>query len=187
MTLKKNFSSIQRTICEQLKNGYLIGDPKGAAKEIFYQQLCSIIVQTDKFLKSSDEDLSKGNINFANTVNKKITDEDRKKVYEFFSQEVKKHKKDNDCVRNYLRSESQKRGLSQVQIEFMDWIIQQIGENKGLAFAKNNIDDMLIANVLNDPENILITWDDKFISFLKTYNLPSYNAITPIYDVKKSS
>jgi predicted nucleic acid-binding protein len=187
MVLKKNLSSIQRTICEQLKSGYLIGVPKGAAKETFYQQLCSIIVQTDKFLKSSDEDLRKGNISFEMTVNKKFTGDDREKVYDFFSREVRRHRKDDNLMRNYLRSESQKRGLSQVQIDFMDWIIQQIGEKKGRSFQKNDIDDMLIANVLNDPENILVTWDGNFISFLTTHNLPSYNTISQIYDVKNSS
>jgi predicted nucleic acid-binding protein len=166
----------------QLNIGYFEEKQEQAAKKVFYKQLCSYVVFIDALLKFGSDEKSVCVSQKNDDINPKV---DMKEIYDFFSDEVKRFNKNkNNLTALPIREISKQKGLSKIQIDFMDWIIQKMGDRKGFSFKKNDIEDMLISNVLNDSKSILISWDDDLISFLKFYNPPSYGVIDQVYQVK---
>ena len=74
------------------------------------------------------------------------------------------------------------KNIQQTQVDYMIRLLSKLGGENPKKFEKNDILDMLILTVLNDKDNILITFDEDVQDYLVEIKHKSIQYIEKVYD-----
>jgi len=187
-----NIMATKEVFVLALRDGYNLHDEEKVVKdrfnEIIYEFLSSWLsfLELVKIHPSSElTDIELHNlfekIKSENHILKKIHRIQREKnnLSEWITRYIHSSLEPSDFVKA-LRCALKKRGVNEIQIKYMDWILAKM-VNKGAKFSKNDILDMLIAFVLKDSDIVLISFDEDMQDFIENIKHVSLNYINQVY------
>ena len=184
-------NEIREELSRAISNGYLSGDPKGALRDAFnliWSRKIYEWVNLIEFLRCDPSpDLTKAEVDAEATRIRSQT-RDIKKIIKY-TDNIGQWVRELDFklrvatlidISNAYRSIMLTKGIHKVQIDYMDFIIVKLGL-RGAKFQKNDILDMIIVSVLDEPESILISFDDAIRDFISEMGHISSQYINQVY------